>query len=80
MDAHYHPILYVSGKWMSLGEIPKVALKKNGVQIFYVKNRPRGAFLVTYPTLNGHNSWTVGPTAPNQWEKFAEKNYFEARK
>jgi hypothetical protein len=34
MDAHYHPILYVSVKWMSLGEIPKVALKKNGVQIF----------------------------------------------
>ena len=56
MDAHYHPILYVSGKWMSLGEIPKVALKKNGVQIFYVKNRPRGAFLVTYSTLKSHIS------------------------
>ena len=81
MEEKYHPIAYESGRGMSLGEIPGVAQKKKRILgMIFLENSPRGAFLVTYPTLNSHNSWTVGPTAPNQWEKFAEKNHFEPRK
>ena len=56
MEEKYHPIAYESGKGMSLGEIPGVAKKKRILGMIFLKNRPRGAFLVTYPTLNSHYS------------------------
>ena len=56
MEEKYHPIAYESGSGMSLGETPGVAQKKRLLDLIFLKNRPRGAFLVTYPTLNCHNS------------------------
>ena len=50
------PRAYGPGRAKCLGEIPGVAQKKRILGMIFLKNRPRGAFLVTYPTLNGHNS------------------------